>query len=423
MFFPRAFPRIYNIINMASVNFYLKEPKATKETPINMFFAYGGKKPLKYPVKDKILPSQWNDKKQRIRESRTIRDCEERNAFLTKVESAVNNIYTTLLLQGVEITEDILRDRLDIALNRVIKPKLHQLLVYSAWLAKQKKEMGTTDRHIVKMAADNLAEYCKENKTTVDFGDMNLNFREKFIYFLNKKEYRQNSVKTVFAALKIILTQAQEEGYNPHNGWRSKKFSAKSEKVKKTGLSPEEIDKLLYLDLSKQPKRYEDIRDMFLIGFATTLRVSDFVKLKEENFENGKVVRKTQKTGRHVTIPMHRVLRVILERRGGKLPIAYDKRTINEDIKEIAKLAEINTPMVVSYTKGGKRVDEVKEKWETITTHTARRSSVRQMRKAGIDKDKAKLLSGHESDSAFNIYDEIDTEENAIELANHPYFQ
>ena len=44
---------------MATINFYLKQPKGKKETSIFLAFTYGEKR-FKFYTEKKILPSEWD---------------------------------------------------------------------------------------------------------------------------------------------------------------------------------------------------------------------------------------------------------------------------------------------------------------------------------------------------------------------------
>ena len=48
---------------MASINFYLKDPNSSKETRIYLQTLYAGKK-CKYTTELRVLPAEWNFKKQ-----------------------------------------------------------------------------------------------------------------------------------------------------------------------------------------------------------------------------------------------------------------------------------------------------------------------------------------------------------------------
>ena len=400
---PKTHPDKFGF-DMANVKFGLKDNYASTETLIFMYFTYGRSRPFKYSTRDKILPSDWNRDKERIREKRSIPDSIERNIYLNKMESAIKTIYQSLLLANSQITDSILKDALDIELQRKERKIQHNLSSYLDYIVQLKKDTNSKDKYIVTMAANNLRLFSSKKKTEVDFADLTLSFRDQFNAFLEEQGYMQNSISTCFKAICIILTQAQEDGFNPHNHFRSKKFSAKPEKIKKFSFTEEELIMLHRLDLSHKRPIWANVRDMFLIGSFTALRVSDYTKLSVNDIQSNLIYRKTKKTGKAVVIPVHWVITEILEKRNGQMPPFVGRETINVMIKEIARECGFNNKVIVSYTKGGKRVDEIKERWETVKTHDARRSGIRNMLKAGIERSRVMKFSGHTSESSFNVY-------------------
>jgi site-specific recombinase XerD len=56
-----------------------------------------------------------------------------------------------------------------------------------------------------------------------------------------------------------------------------------------------------------------------------------------------------------------------------------------------------------------------------MTPHTARRSGATSMIKAGIEKRKVMMLTGHESEESVNRYIDISEDENAEQLMDHPF--
>ncbi|MBO9613385.1 MAG: site-specific integrase [Dyadobacter sp.] len=409
---------------MATVNFYLKEANSDKKTPINLSFSFGAGSPFKYATGFSVLPSDWSTDKQRVREKRSVPEAAECNAYLNRVEATINQVYFRAMAAGDTITRELLRELMDQELDKATKrKKVGTFMAYLDYIVDFKKNIGSSDRWIVEAAVINIKEYAAAKKKKLNFSDITLAFRDEFNSFLEEKGYKQNSISTYFAALRIILIQAQEDGINPYNHFRSKKFSAKKEKVKRYALKESELIKIYEVDLSGYPRTYEDTRDTFLIGAFSLMRVSDYSKLEKGHFQDGKIYRKTQKTGTNVVIPVHWVVSEILKKRNGELPQHVDRMTINIRIKEIAKLAGINSEVVVTYTKGGKRVHEVKSKAETITSHTARRSGATNMIKRGIARSKVMTIGGWATEEAFNKYLDMSEEETADELASHPFFQ
>ncbi|MBN2214172.1 MAG: hypothetical protein JW723_08000 [Bacteroidales bacterium] len=62
----------------------------------------------------------------------------------------------------------------------------------------------------------------------------------------------------------------------------------------------------------------------------------------------------------------------ILKKYERKLPISISNQKFNKYIKDVAKDAELKSIVSKSITKGGVTVSKNYEKWELISSHTAR---------------------------------------------------
>lgn len=62
------------------------------------------------------------------------------------------------------------------------------------------------------------------------------------------------------------------------------------------------------------------------------------------------------------------------------------------------------------------------EKWQVISSHTARRSFATNAYLAGIPVFRIMLITGHKTEESFFRYIRIGKAENARELAQHPFF-
>src|SRR5690606_26463206 len=152
------------------------------------------------------------------------------------------------------------------------------------------------------------------------------------------------------------------------------------------------------------------------------LRVSDFNNLDETDI-SGKFLRvTTRKTLKPVVIPVHPVVREILES-GFRLSQRLSEQKINSHIKEVCQLAGIQEPVTVTRTQAGKARKRTMPKYELVTTHTARRSAATNMYKAGIPAISIMVITGHTTQKSFMKYIKISEEENAELLANHEFFK
>lgn len=245
-----------------------------------------------------------------------------------------------------------------------------------------------------------------------------------FIRFLKTDEpiyYRKHGLKATtinayMRKLSLLLKRAKEAGY-PVRPYTIRRIPEDSPEP--VYLSAGELRKIQTLKLSRVAA---EIRDMFLIGCYTGLRYSDYSRLTEFNFVRNEIIIRTQKTGEKVVIPMHPIVQEIAERYHYCLPALRSKQSFNHYIKRICKKAGINAAIAQEYVAGTELVKNKLEKWQVISSHTARRSFATNAYLAGIPVFRIMLITGHRTEEAFFRYIRISKTENAQELAQHPFF-
>lgn len=121
-------------------------------------------------------------------------------------------------------------------------------------------------------------------------------------------------------------------------------------------------------------------------------------------------------------IPLKAQVKEILTKYKGVPPEANSNQKMNEYLKELGELAEIDEEILITQTKGGKRVTETFKKWELITTHTARRSFASNAYLMGVPTISIMKITGHRTEKSFLKYIKISQEDNANKLVNHPFF-
>lgn len=80
---------------------------------------------------------------------------------------------------------------------------------------------------------------------------------------------------------------------------------------------------------------------------------------------------------------------------------------MNDSLKELAQLAEINEPVRETYYKGNKRIDEVKPKYELIGTHADRRTFICNALSLGISPQVIMKWTGHSDYKSMKPYIDI----------------
>jgi len=260
-----------------------------------------------------------------------------------------------------------------------------------------------------------LRSFIDEYNYTSDFDNIDLDFYEDFIQYLNEMDYKVNYVGKQIKNLKTVLNKATIKGVNTN--LRYKEFKELSEDISKLALSEDELKELYEMDLSSDSK-LDLIRNIFLIGCWTGLRYSDLSAFRDKAKVDGDIVSiKAQKTQAYVSIPLHPITKEILK----KYPtgfIAPTEQTFNKKIKELGKMLPcLCTEMNIEYTQGGKLKNESNYKYDLLQSHTARRTFATNMYKREIPVETIMAITGHRKRSTFYKYVQLPPDFHARLLA------
>ena len=414
---------------MSNVRFNLTNV-TEKNALIRVVFRYGiPSQRLAYSTEENVLPQYWDNDKQRVKKIKGY-DSERINTRLSEIESAVLKIYGNYEMNKSKLSLEDFRKELDIAQGKTERQfkdtSLFAFIEDFITNRKSNPEFAPLSITKYKQVFTHLKNFAKEKRRKIDFDNIDLAFFDDFTKYLYSKQFAQNYCEKLVSTLKVFLNDATERGYNSNMAFKSKKFSISKEDVNNIYLSESELSNIYNIDLSNNP-RLDRVRDLFIIGCYTGLRFSDLSNLKPENItsKDGRdlIVLKTQKTNQNVAIPLHPFVKGILEKYNGIPPKALTKQKMNDYLKEVAQLAELNETVFKSNTKGGKRVDVKYFKWQLVTTHTARRSFATNAFKSNISTISIMRLTGHTTEKAFMKYIKIDNEENAILMYENDFFK
>ena len=422
----------------------LKEPKVDKPTPILLLYRYKSDR-LKYSTGETIHPREWDTTLQQARTDQKNRRDQDTyqtiNAKLAKYRSVLKRILAQLDL--AEVVPSIVEVRLH--LDKVFKKELNtakregQDSVSFFEFAerflddcKTGKQLTTANRRYsptmiksFKTTINQLLSFQQIYPKRIDFDAFTMVFYDKFKKHLTINNYSLNTIGNRIKNLKIILKRAHRDGFTDNEIFRHEDFKKIQEEVETIYLTEEDLLKLYNLDLTNQP-RLDTLRDTFLIGCYTGLRFSDFIQLRPQNISRevgGHILTVfTQKTGTKVSIPISPKVLAILAKHDNKTPRVLTNQKFNEYLKELAKLAGLTELVQTARTQGGLRVTRTLEKWELVTTHTARRSFATNAYKAGVSTIDIMKMTGHKTETSFMKYIKVSSEETAIRLLGHSFF-
>lgn len=251
--------------------------------------------------------------------------------------------------------------------------------------------------------------------------DVDLSFHNDFIHFLLEvcEPYGDETIKKFISHIRQFVKDAKIQGYNVHPEIDSPKFMFKSGETIDTYLNDAEIDILFKLDLSDN-ERLENVRDLFLVGLRTGLRLSDLRRINSFEISNDRIkIAEIAKTDRFIEIPLHPQLKSILERRKGQLPTISEQR-FNEYVKELCELAEINEVILGSIKNPETKRKErgYYPKFKLVASHTGRRSFVTNLY-GKLDDLTIMAITGHKKHSQFIDYVKTTNKEHIEKLEAH----
>lgn len=434
------------------VNFNLRDVRATAPTPVNIVIRYSGHR-IVYPSLEKVHPANWNAKKQRAKELASFPEHRELNSRLATMEERVRTTFRKYLNDHNETTPSpsIFKDLLDAAFKRMPKTDAEELNLlewkktgdkarpysYRGFLSKHINELSArhndrTGQPIAKNTIRNynsfreclreFAEATGKRKTKIEFSEITLDYYFDFVnYLTNERELSPNSIGTHVKNLKATIRSAEERGITVNPAYKSRRFVTVETTTHAVYLTKAEVEELANLDLREDP-RLKRARDLFLIGCRTGLRYSDFVKLKAEDFETGKIRIRTQKTKDVLFIPIHADVNRIRSEYSteNQLPELISNQKLNEALKDVCQLIpSLRKSISITVTKAGKEVTVKVPKWQQVSSHTARRTFATNCYLDKIPTRTIMRITGHKKEDDFFRYIRMTPEDDAKILEMH----
>lgn len=353
-----------------------------------------------------IKPENWDFKKQKVK-SKKETNFSEINNYLELLSLKINKIFNIYLQNDLPKDNETFKNYLLEELNKKNEKtdnKNYLLDFFEEYLESKSSSLTKSTIDKYKTLFKHLYSYQSNYGRKILFNDINKDFFEKLkIYLIEEKKFNNNWIAKILKIFKTYLNWAYDKKLLVDTSF--KKFTMKDEETEIYALTKEELQKLENLDLSKNSK-LDKVRDVFIFQCYTGQRYEDVKNLYftdiVENFWN----LRTQKTKELIQIPIV----------GGALKIYnkykehYDKlptitnQKMNEYLKELCKLAEIDTPTKKIYYIGSKRFEKTLPKYEFITTHVARKTFVTLSMEKGLGLEIIMKVTGHKKYDVLKRY-------------------
>lgn len=378
---------------MATIKLLIKG----KSNPSSLYvrFRNGRSVDLFVPTGLFVNPLHWDNTSGNLRALGEIKNRRLLYAKYEKLKVFIFEQYNESYSLGEIIDSNWLKQAINLFLKRPKQEKNNQIkthyvyyVKFAEWWLKEiaptwrTEKNKTLNRRTIQQYESFISIFKKFQKTTnYKIIDLNASIITDFGDYMIDEEYSYLSTKRHVGRLKFFLNRAEKLSIKTNPNFKERIFvSNNDEEINVPFLDEEEINSIFELDLSHD-ESMDNIRDSFVIGLWTGLRISDFNhNLDVSNIKDGFVDIKTTKTGAWVTIPVHPHIRKILDKRFGNLPQRYSDKHFNEKVKIICMLSGIDNNIKGGISKLNKKTGETRKKvgiypkYKLITSHTCRRS-------------------------------------------------
>lgn len=262
----------------------------------------------------------------------------------------------------------------------------------------------------------------------ISFEKFNEQYLSNYQRYLEGKNHKNSTISKELAALKWFLKWAMKKGYTKSGEFEKFKPKIKNVQKKIIFLNKSELKRFTEYEIPTDKSYLEKIRDVFLFQCFTGLRYSDVFNLKRSDVKDGYLEITTLKTADNLIIELNSYSRKLLNKyidvefeHNKALPVISNQK-MNDYLKELAELAEIDELVTQTYFKGNERIEEVLPKYSLMSTHAGRRTFVCNALSLGIPPQVVMKWTGHSDYKAMKPYIDIADEIKATAMEKFDSF-
>lgn len=353
-------------------------------------------------------PGTWNDKKGEFQDTNN-----PINTALAEQRREIEEAFQFFQTRGFLPTPEELRKKIKGSYREEDKKRPSDLFdIFNLFIAENRSKNAWTDATIEKFRV--MKKDLQKFNPFITFDD----FTEETLidlvcYYRDKCLLKNSTIEKKMDFLRWFLNWATDRNFNQRLDYKRFKTSLKKTQKKVVFLTREELLLLRNFSAPKGDRKLEKVKDVFLFCCFSGLRHSDVYNLKRSDIQEDHFEITTVKTADSLSIELNDVTKSILNKYSGKafkqnraLPVICNQ-AMNRDLKTLCKMAGIKDSVRTTYYRGNKRVDEVKEKWELVGTHTGRRTFVVNALSLGIPPSIVMKWTGHSDYKSMKPYIDI----------------
>lgn len=350
-----------------------------------------------------IAPEHWDSRHQRVAPSH--RDARALNEQIDNTA----DLLRALIANNPTATPSQLRASVRQTGNTTLRDNDDFFEIYDLYVATQCRRNNWSDGTQRNYAS--LRTLLLQHNPLLKLSTLDAATLDKFISSLFAKGRNNTTIARLLRRLRSFIKWCCEQGFvesNLHNSYRPRLTGAHFETKQVIYLTTDELNAV---ERAEIPSYLAISRDIFVFCSYTGLRISDALRLRNIDIANNAVSIVTRKTADSLRVELNKHSAAIVARYyRPNLPSeplfssAYSPQTLNVHLRAIGQICHIDTPIHLVHYSGSQRIDEIKPKWQLMTSHVARRTFVVHALQLGIPAEVITRWTGHSSLEAMRPY-------------------
>ena len=383
------------------MSFFLDHPNRSIASIRLEIYLSGERSRFKYNISRSIKPEHWDKKTRRAKTMRGAQGDRNRklNLILNEYEFAVERIRD---LYGSALTKDKLKAKLDEYFHVQEKKPETVLELFDEYL-QEIKDVGTLTKGSqtkYRQSRDKFKRF--QGKRQLKLKDMTDTVLWAFVaYMRDVYKNTDNSLSRNLVFFKTFLNWNIKKGRAVPDDF--KQVTIKKRDTDDIALTQEEINILETINLDH---RLDIYRDMFLIGVYSGQRFSDYSVFEKADVSKGMIIKRAKKTETNSYIPLHPKLERLLEKYNWEVK-KISSQKFNKAIQQICKKAGFDDEVKKTKYQGSKKMIERFQRWEIVTSHTARRTFITLSSEKGMPDHIIMSITGIRDPKTLNKYKKL----------------
>jgi len=396
---------------MANLHFYLKSGKENKygQKSIVMRITYDSIRTIIF-LNKMIQPKFWNNNKQLVR-APTQRESENNHLdindtirlYRNKADDAIRNAAE----KNISLSDYYFKAWFSDIHSGATKKVRDFYELFNDYIEANRAERAERTIKGYITVINFIKTFQAKTHFPVDIKNIDHAFMDALKkYAFTDRQIQHNYFAKIVSVLKSFLNWASERDIKVSAHFSKFSFPEKEKAI--IFLTLDELMNLYNYDFKNE--RLNNARDLYCFGCFTGLRVSDIMELKSEHIRENNIHKTIRKTKSNEIIPLNPYALEILRKHEGypdKLLPSISSQKLNEYIKECCQIVGITEPVNIVKFYGSKTKEFTYQKWELITTHTARKTFLTNSIILGMNYMAARGIGGHKRDKDFNRYVKI----------------